>query len=257
MRATKHQAVDLLRQHRPQVFLRSQARDLVVQPALFHQRHEQRAGLRVHPRRRIERMDATRVGIAVDRGGRADHADASARRLGHGSARAGLDDVQHRNVPRQPVHHMRRHRRHGVAGNDQHLHVALQQEAGDLLGELLDRGNRLHAVGHARGIAKIDDVLERQALHQRPHDGQPADAGVEHADRARGIGRRQHAAPLPAPVRGADSLIPAPLPRTCACRPAARPWHRPPAPGPCHPPARRSASPRPVRSCASPPTWNR
>ena len=58
----------------------------------------------------------------------------------------------------------------------------LLQELRDLGGEVGDGFDRFHAVGHARGVAEIDDVLVGQALHQRADDRQPADAGIEYAD---------------------------------------------------------------------------
>ena len=67
---------------------------------------------------------------------------------------------------------------------------------------------RARSVGHARGVAEVDDVLRRAALAQRAHDRQAAEARVEDAerrvriqDRARHdasilveAGRRRHAA---------------------------------------------------------------
>ena len=44
-------------------------------------------------------------------------------------------------------------------------------------------GDRLLAVRGAGGVAEIDDVLVRQLVDHRPGDGQPAEAGVEDADR--------------------------------------------------------------------------
>ena len=251
MGAAQHEAVDLLGEHRAQVFLRGEAGHLVVQPAFLDQRHEQRAGLGIHPHRRIEFVHAARVGVAVDRGRRADDTDAPSRRGRHRGARAGLDDVEHRDAGGQPVHHVRRHRRHGVARDDQHLDVALQQEFGDLRGEVLDRGDRLHPVGHARGVAEVDDVLERQALHERAHHGEPADAGIEHPDRARGRAHR------PPPLQGTRSVKTAPPRRTCACPPAAPRSRRRAAADPCLRRARRRCAPRPAPPCASPRRWCR
>jgi hypothetical protein len=60
--------------------------------------------------------------------------------------------------------------------------------------EMFDGIHRFHAIGHARGIAKIDDILERQAFHQRPHHRQATYAGIEHANRMGG--QRIHGKPL-------------------------------------------------------------
>jgi hypothetical protein len=35
---------------------------------------------------------------------------------------------------------------------------------------------------HTGRIAKVNDVLEGQALHQRPHDSEAAHAGIEDSD---------------------------------------------------------------------------
>ncbi|MPN16530.1 hypothetical protein SDC9_163874 [bioreactor metagenome] len=161
MGTTQHQAAHLLRQHRPQVFLRGHPCHRMVQPALLHQRHKKWTRLRVDPHARIERMHSTRVGIAVDRGRRTDHPNTPTGRLRNRRRRPSLDDVDHRNIASTLGYHPRGHGRHGVAGDDQHLDVLLQQEIGDLRGKMLDRGHRLDPIGHPGGIAKIDDILQR------------------------------------------------------------------------------------------------
>ena len=51
---------------------------------------------------------------------------------------------------------------------------------------------RALAVGEARGVAEVEEVLVRQAHEQLVQDGQAADAGVEDADRAvAGVGGRR------------------------------------------------------------------
>ena len=49
------------------------------------------------------------------------------------------------------------------------------------------RAQLLHAfaaVGHVGSVAEIQYVLARQEGAQHPHGGEPADAGVEYADRS-------------------------------------------------------------------------
>jgi len=111
------------------------------------------------------------------------------RRGGDGAERAGVDHVQYRHRG-EVFHTLRGHRCHGVAGDDQQLDPFGEQEFRDLGGVMGDGFDRLHAIRHARGVAKIDDVLERQTLHQGAHDGEAAYAGVEYADGVAGIGMR-------------------------------------------------------------------
>ena len=71
---------------------------------------------------------------------------------------------------------------YGAAGGQDELDLLLQQEGDVLLGVLHDGIRAAAAVGHAAGVAEIDDVLAGQKAAQLPHGGQPAQAGVEHAD---------------------------------------------------------------------------
>ena len=52
-----------------------------------------------------------------------------------------------------------------------------------LEGQLAGLGDGPRAVGGARGVAEVGDRLVRQLVEDRPHDGQPAVAGVEDPDR--------------------------------------------------------------------------
>ena len=78
------------------------------------------------------------------------------------------------------------HRRAGgVAGDQQELHVALEEEARGVLASVAAHrlGAPVRAVGHARGVAEVLDRLARGgALTHRADDGQAADAAVEDAD---------------------------------------------------------------------------
>src|SRR5574340_1410570 len=176
--AAEDQGVDVLGQERLQIFLCGETGDFVVEPAFFYERYEQCAGLRMDARIGRVFVDGARIGIAVDGGGGADAANFSATARGYGT---GVDYVEHRHR-RQVLDHLSCHRRHGVAGDDQQLDLLFQQELRDLGGEVGDSLDRLYAVGHARGVAEIDDVLVGQPFHQRAHNRQPADAGIEYAD---------------------------------------------------------------------------
>ena len=89
---------------------------------------------------------------------------------------------------------------HGAAGRHDALYIFREQECHVLTGILQDGLRAAAAIGHAAGIAKIDDLLVGQALAQLPHTGQAAKAAVEYADRA-----VIHAAfpSFPAPARSA------------------------------------------------------
>ena len=52
-------------------------------------------------------MHAARVGVAVDRGRRADDADPPPERGRHRGARAGLDDIEHRDAGTRRLNHVR------------------------------------------------------------------------------------------------------------------------------------------------------
>ena len=71
--------------------------------------------------------------------------------------------------------------RHGVAGDNQQFYIFLNKKFGNLRRVAIDGFHRFNAVGHARGIAEINDVFKRQTFHQRTDDRQAADAGIENA----------------------------------------------------------------------------
>ena len=182
MGTSQHQGIDILGQHRLEIFLGSESRYLVLQPPLLYQRDEEWTGLGIHTNPGIKGMHAPGVGIAIDRCRSTDHADCSGTRLGHRRAGTRIDHIQHGNAPGLVLHHLGRHRGHGVTGDDEHLHALVEQMVGDLAREVLDGCHRLDAIGHTGRIAKVNDVLEGQALHQRPHDSEAAHAGIEDSD---------------------------------------------------------------------------
>src|SRR5688572_30351850 len=70
----------------------------------------------------------------------------------------------------------------GVARDDEHLHIAREQECSCYVGIVRDHGGGLGAVGHACGVAEVEDGLVRQQSDHLLHDGEAADAGVEDPD---------------------------------------------------------------------------
>ena len=155
----------------------------VVHVTGLHQRHEQRAGPGgdLHPRHQLTQQ--LFVAAGADGGSGADHADAAV---------AGSKGC----LPGSSIHHAQiGHRQlcrfcsrvgtgHGAAGRHDALYIFRKQECHVLTGILQDGLRAAAAIGHAAGIAKIDDLLVGQALAQLPHTGQAAKAAVEYADPA-------------------------------------------------------------------------
>ena len=166
MRAAQNQRVNFVRQQRAQVFAHSQPRYFVFQPALFHQRHQQGCGLRQNARVGVARADGTGVGIAVYRGAGGNHADVAVARGRQRGLCARFNHAQHGHIARHLLHALIRHRRNRVTRNHQGFHLVLQQKINDLRGKSFNGGARFHAIGHARRVAKINDILVGQAFHQ-------------------------------------------------------------------------------------------
>ena len=60
--------------------------------------------------------------------------------------------------------------RHRIAGDYQQLDVFLNKKFSNLRCVAIDGFHGFNAVGHARGIAEVDDVFKRQAFHQGTDD---------------------------------------------------------------------------------------
>jgi len=116
-------------------------------------------------------VDFARVGVAVYRGIGGNHADVVVARGGQRRLRPGTDHVQNRHIARHLLHALMRHRRNRVTRNHQGFHLILQQEINDLRGKSFNGGARFHAIGHARRVAKVNDIFVGQALHQGADNG--------------------------------------------------------------------------------------
>src|SRR5690606_31390820 len=81
-----------------------------------------------------------------------------------------------------------------VARYHQQLDVAPDEQRRGLFGETTHGRGRLRAVRQARGVAEVDDGFVRQSRDELAHDGEPADARVEDADRP--IARLAHLPPI-------------------------------------------------------------
>ena len=76
-----------------------------------------------------------------------------------------------------------RRRRRGVARGDDELHALTLEEARDLAREAADLVGRTGPVRQPRAVADVHEVLVRERDEALVEDGQPAHAGVEHAER--------------------------------------------------------------------------
>src|SRR5205823_5821285 len=184
VRAAEHQRLDAGTPQRLQVLAGDELGRRVIEPAFFHERHEQWAGPGVHAGIRSNRGDGPLVGAARNRARGPDHADRPRPGRLHRGARTGLDDADERHG-RARLQVIERLGGDGVAGDDQGLYAALQQVGEDLRRVAAHGVRGLRAVGHARGVAEINDRLAWEALEQGARHGEPSDAGVEHAERRR------------------------------------------------------------------------
>ena len=76
-----------------------------------------------------------------------------------------------------------RGRGRAVARDHEHLDAPVEQAIRDLERVLAHLFGGLRAVREAPGVAEVHDVLVGEQIDQRPHDGQAAEAAVEHTDR--------------------------------------------------------------------------
>ncbi len=163
--------------------------DRAVRPALFRQRDEQGTGARsddgVGPPARDRRL----VGATAHRALRREHRDTTGTRRPARGRSARLEHADDRHRVEFVRERIECDGRRGVACDDETFHAALVQQARRLQGILADRCGTLGAVRQPRGVAEIDEVFAGQPVEQCAQHGQPADAGVEHADR-RGVRNR-------------------------------------------------------------------
>ena len=177
----------------------------VEREAALDDRGQVRAGDRGDVDERVGLGDRALVGAARDGRRRGEQPDAAVARRRHRLHRPGLHDAEHVDAERRLHQAAAQHRQRGrggrVAGHHEQLDPARDQLLGDLERERLQLGRRALAVGEARGVREVDEVLVRQLHEQLVEDGEPADPRVEHADRAPaqllGEGALRHAASVP------------------------------------------------------------
>ena len=183
MSAAQHQGVHPRRLQRGQVLRRHRLNDHVAgaEAAVLHQGYKEGAGLGQHPGCRVLRPDEPLVGAAADGRLGADEADAPASGgPGRGAGRRGHHSQDRDGVLRRQ--HVQRGGGHGAAGDDDSLEIEGAQE-GHVLPRVFHNGlPGAAAVRYPSGVPEIDDILLRQQAAQLPYRGQPAQAGVEHAN---------------------------------------------------------------------------
>src|SRR5579884_2867817 len=182
VRAAENEGVDAAVAEAREVGFGHGPRHRALRPAFLGEGDEERAGARVDLEIGDERAQRLRVRPRGDRRLGGDHADATAPRARHRRPRSGLDDAHDRQVVAR-AQGVEGHRRHRVARDHEHLHVALDEELRVLERVAGDRLGGLGAVGIAARVAEVDDVLARQRAHDRVHDREPAHARVEDPDR--------------------------------------------------------------------------
>ena len=118
-----------------------------------------------------------------DRADRADHADATAYCVTCRAARMPGAITPITGMSTRACEWFERGRGRAVARDDEHLDAAVEQTVGDLERVLAHLVGRLRSVREPAGVTEVDDVLVGKQVDERPHDGETAEAAVEHSDR--------------------------------------------------------------------------
>ena len=139
MGAAEDEGVSIVSEDGLQVFAHGEAGHVVIKPAFFHERYEQRAGLRLHARGGILRMDGAGVGVAVDGGVGGNHGDVAVFAGGKRCFGTGGDNVDDGHSTRLSADGLARDGGDGVAGNHQRLDALGEEERDDLRAILRDR----------------------------------------------------------------------------------------------------------------------
>ncbi len=194
MGAAQNQRVDVVREQRLEVASRDLRGHRIVEPTLFDERHEQRAGLRPDFEPGDDPAQRDGVGIRAHRRFRGDDADAAVAGRGRGAIGARFDHPPDRQRGLAVIAAitaivallaLERQCGGGVAGDHDRLDAAALEKLEIDLRVPPHRGRGLRAVRQPGGVAEIEQALARQAPPQRGGDGQPADTRVENSDRPR------------------------------------------------------------------------
>jgi len=149
--------------------------------AVLDERDEAGAGLLIHLGALVQTADGARVGAAGHGGRGGEHADAAVPRRLHRRPRARHD---HAHDGRGEALLQQRQRRRGgrVAGHDDQLDRHGLQKRRELPRIDLELRAGLLAVGEARRVADVGEVLAGQGDQAFVEHGETAHARVEHAD---------------------------------------------------------------------------
>ena len=181
-------------------------RDLVVDPPLLGQRHEQRTGAGVDLQIGPQPAQRARVLAAADRSLGGDDADLAVAGGARRRLRTGLDDADDRNVV-APLQRVERHRGRRVAGHHQQLDALVDQELG-----VLERVA-------AHDVGRLGAVRDSGRCRRDRSDPRSAAAC---AARARPSGRRCRSRRCRSRVAGAGSRSPVARRRGAGARRAVR-----------------------------------
>jgi hypothetical protein len=188
--AAEDQGVDLGGQQRGQVAA-GQVQDLRAGGlAPLHVLDEPGAGLGDQGDVLVGLLDGLAVAARADRPLGADQAHVAVAGQAHRGPHRRLDHLDHRQRVGGPQL-VEGGRRGAVAGDHGQLHILGHQQVHDLLGEPPHLGLRPGPVREPGGVAEVDHRLVGQQVDDGPGDGQPANPGVEDADRSwiHGAGR--------------------------------------------------------------------
>src|SRR5205823_7478522 len=129
------------------------------------------------------RVDELRVAARSDRRLRGEQSDPPVARRLDGRVRLGRDHADDRD--HQPLLELRQRRRgRRVAGCDDQLHPLALEVAGDLTRVAADLVERAGAVGQARKVSEVEEIIVRHRHEALVENGQPPGARVENADRS-------------------------------------------------------------------------
>ncbi len=186
MRAAEHERIDPVSHQRLQIACKNLVGDFIFQPAFFNQRHKQWAGASGNVNLRIERSQRPFVRATPNRRARSNYADVPVASRSHRRPCTGENDAGHSDWQSFFQSRQRQSGR-GVAGDDNRLRVFREKDLRDLKAVAFDCARTFSAIGNSRRVAEVKNLFVREESPQFAHDGQPADAGIEDADRLRGL----------------------------------------------------------------------
>ena len=150
-----------------------------LQPALFHQRHQQRTGLLIGGKAAAGQGALVGVAVAGGLGGKDQGLPAMAD--GRGGVGTGFDNAEDGDAD-GGLHVVKGQRRCRVAADHQQVNAAGGQKARGQSGIAGDELLRLGAVRQARRVAKEEVVGVGNQAGDGSENGEAADAGVEDSD---------------------------------------------------------------------------